>query len=207
MDCKEAPSRSSSEGKEHPMAEYSELLKMRRSVRDYEAKDVPLDIVKEIITESCLAPSSGDGQPWRFIIIRNRGLIKRLSDECKKNLVEDLERNPDSPRKKYEDILRDPGFNVFYNAPCLVYIAGSRDARMLQVDCALAAAYFMFSASEKGLGTCWIGLGKHLQDPSLLREIGLPGDHEIVAPIILGYPKEIPEVSMRQEPRILKVVS
>jgi nitroreductase len=189
------------------MAEFSELLKKRRSIRDYEDRELPLDLVREIISDACLAPSSGDGQPWRFIIVTNRGLIKRLSDECKKNLVDDLEENPKSPSKKYEDILRDPGFNVFYNAPCLVYIAGSRDARMLQVDCALAAAYFMFSASARDLGTCWIGLGKHLRNPSLLREIGLPEDHEIVAPVILGYPKVIPGVPMRQEPRILKILS
>jgi nitroreductase len=134
------------------------------------------------------------------------GLIKRLSDECKKTLVADLDKNPDAPSKKYEAILRDPNFNVFYNAPCLVYIAGSKEVRTLQVDCALAAAYFMFSASARGLGTCWIGLGKHLRDPSLSDEIGLPEGHEIVAPIILGYPKAIPGVPERGEPQILKTL-
>jgi nitroreductase len=189
------------------MADFFQLLKTRRSIRDYEDREVPLDLVREILRDSCLAPSSADGQPWRFIVVTDRGLIKRLSDECKKNLVSDLERNPDAPSKKYEAILRDPVFNVFYNAPCLVYIAGSKDVRTLQVDCALAAAYLMFSASAKGLGTCWIGLGKYLRDASLLREIGLPVDHEIVAPIILGYPKVISEVPVRQEPRILKILS
>jgi nitroreductase len=189
------------------MAEFFELLKQRRSIRDYEAREVPLKLVREIISDACLAPSSSDGRPWRFIVITNGGLIKRLSDECKKNLVADLEKNPDAPSKKYEAILRDPDFNVFYNAPCLVYIAGGRDVRTLQVDCALAAAYFMFSASARGLGTCWIGLGNHLRDPSLLREIGLPKDHEIVAPVILGYPKVIPSVPIREDPKILKIVS
>ena len=189
------------------MADFFELLKKRRSIRDYEPKEVPLELVRQIIRDSCLAPSSSDNQPWRFIIITDKGLIKRLSDECKKTLVADLERNPDAPSKKYEAILRDPNFNVFYNAPCLVYIAGSKEVRTLQVDCALAAAYFMFSASARGLGTCWIGLGKHLRDLSLIREIGLPDGHEIVAPIILGYPKAVPGVPERQEPQILKIVS
>jgi len=189
------------------MADFFELLKKRRSIRDYDVKGVPLELVKEIIRDSCLAPSSSDNQPWRFIIITEKGLIRRLSDECKKNLLADLERNPDAPSRRYEAILRDPNFNVFYNAPCLVYIAGSNEVRTLQVDCALAAAYFMFSASARGLGTCWIGLGKHLRDPSLIREIGLPEGHEIVAPIILGYPKAVPGVPERQEPRILKTIS
>jgi nitroreductase len=188
------------------MADFFELLKNRRSIRDYNSKGVPFELVREIIRDSCLAPSSSDNQPWRFIIITEMGLIKRLSDACKKALVADLDKNPDAPSKKYEAKLRDPNFNVFYNAPCLVYIAGSREVRTLQVDCALAAAYFMFSASARGLGTCWIGLGKHLRDPSLIREIGLPDGHEIVAPIILGYPKTTPGVPERGEPQILKTI-
>ena len=48
------------------MADFSELLNKRRSIRDYEERAVSLDLIKEIIRDSCLAPSSGDGQPWRF---------------------------------------------------------------------------------------------------------------------------------------------
>jgi nitroreductase len=189
------------------VADFFALLRKRRSVRDYEAREVPLELVKDILRDACLAPSSGDGQPWRFIIIVRRDLILRVSDECKKNLVAGLEKDPGSPAKKYEDILRDPEFNVFYNAPCLVFIAGKRDVRSLWVDCSLAAAYVMFSAAARGLGSCWIGLGKHLRDPSLIAEVGLPDDHEIVAPIILGYPTVVPGVPARGEPRVLKVVS
>jgi nitroreductase len=189
------------------MRAFSEILEKRRSIRDYEGREVPLELVGEILKDACLAPSSGDGQPWRFIVITDRDLIKRLSDECKRNLVGDLEKNPHAPSKKYEAVLRNPDFNVFYNAPCLVYIAGSRDVRTIRVDCALAAAYFMFSASARGLGTCWIGLGKYVRDPSLISAIGLPEGHEIVAPVILGYPKLIPGMPTRQEPQILKIVS
>ena len=189
------------------MPDFFDLLRKRRSVRDCEAREVPLELVKDILRDACLAPSSGDGQPWRFIIITRRDLILRVSDECKKNLVADLEKNPGCPAKKYEAILRDPDFNVFYNAPCLVFIVGKRDVRSLWVDCALAAAYVMFSGAARGLGSCWIGLGKHVRDPSLIEEVGLPEGYEVVAPIILGYPKIIPGVPARGEPPILKVVS
>ena len=100
------------------------------------------------------------GQPWRFIIVNNKEWIKKLSDESKKNVLSYIELNPDAPLKKYESVLRDKDFNVFYNAPCLVYIGGSEDIRSLQVDCALAACYFMFSAAARGLGTCWVGLAQ-----------------------------------------------
>jgi nitroreductase len=140
------------------MAEFIELLKKRRSIRHFENKEVPLKIIRDIIKESCLAPSAANGQPWRFIIINDRDLIKRLSDESKRNLLSGIEKSPGSPSKKYEAALRNPDFNVFYNAFCLVDIAGSKQVRNLYVDCALAACYFMFSASERGLGTCWVGL-------------------------------------------------
>jgi len=189
------------------MMDFAVLLKKRRSIRDYEDKEVTIETIKDIIRKSCLAPSSGNGQPWQFIVITDKAMIKTLSDESKRNLLADLEKNPDSPSKKYEEYLRDPNFNVFYNAPCLVYICGHKDVRSLDVDCALAASYLMFSAVEKGLGTCWIGLGKFIHAPDLRRLIGMPDDCRIVAPIIIGYPKAIPEPSDREKPRILKIVS
>jgi nitroreductase len=154
-----------------------------------------------------MAPSSANGQPWRFIIVNNKDVIKRLSDDSKKNLVTHIEQKPDSPLKKYEANLRNPGFNVFYNAPCLVFIAGPKQVQSLYADCSLAACYFMFSASARNLGTCWIGLGTNIQDPALLKLIGMPDDHKIVAPLILGYPKVIPSAPERTEPQILKIVS
>lgn len=89
---------------------------------------------------------------------------------------------------------------------CLVYICGQKDIRSLDVDCALAAAYFMFSAIERGLGTCWIGLGKYIHAPDLRRLIGIPDDCRIVAPIIVGYPKAVPEPVEKEAPRIFCIV-
>jgi nitroreductase len=188
------------------MAEFFKLLNKRRSIRNFEDKEVPLATIREIIKDSCLAPSAVNSQPWRFIIVNNREWIKRLSDESKKNLLAYLENNPDSPIRNYEANLRNPNFNIFYNAPSLVFIVGSKKVRTLRVDCTLAACYFMFSATARGLGTCWIGLGMNIQDPSLLTLIGMPEDCKIVAPVILGYPKRIPSPPKRVEPQILKIV-
>ncbi len=79
--------------------------------------------------------------------------------------------------------------------------------RSLQVDCALAASYFMFSAADRGLGTCWVGLGTNIQDAKIREHVGMPKDYRIVAPIIVGYPKNIPGRPDNREARILKVIS
>jgi nitroreductase len=189
------------------MSDFQALLKKRRSIRDFLDKEVPVETVMDIIRDACLAPSAGNGQPWRFVVVNRKDMIKRLSDESKKNFVTSLERNPDSPIKKYEAVLKSEAFNVFYNAPCLVYVAGPKNVVSLQVDCALAVAYFMFAAASRGLGTCWVDLGSYIRDPELLRELAVPGDCRIVAPVVLGYPVKIPDPPERKEPVVLKVLS
>ena len=189
------------------MPDFFDVLKKRRSIRRFEKKEVPLDLVMEIIKECCFAPNAENGQQWKFIIVNNREWIERLSEESKKNILAYLEENPDSPVRKYQAFLSDKNYNVFYHAPSLVYFVGERKIRTLQIDCALAAGYFMFSAAARGLGTCWVGLGMNIKDPEVRKQIGLPEDYRIVAPIALGYPKKIPETPQRRDPQILKIFS
>jgi nitroreductase len=189
------------------MMTFQELLQNRRSIRDFQFQDVPLEIVQDIIKNSCLAPSASNAQPCHFIIIRNKEVMKKISDECKKNLLNDFAKNPTALSKSYETILKDEKFNVFYNASCVVYVVGSCDVRSLDVDCALAVSYMMFSAAQKGLGTCWVGFGLHIRDQKLKEEIGLPENYRIVAPVVIGYPKAIPAPLERKAPQILKVIN
>jgi len=186
--------------------DFETLLINRRAIRDFQNKEVPLSLIKEILQDTCLAPTSGNGQPLKFIIIQNREFMKKLSDESKKTLLSYLEKDPESPLKKYEPRLRDEQFNVFYNAPCLVYVIGPRNVQSLDVDCGLTVAYFMFSATGRGLGTCWIALGSNVRDRKLLDDMGVPADHRIVAPVIIGYPTSIPPASERHAPDIVKII-
>ena len=186
---------------------YSELLRNRRAIREYEDKSVPPETVEAILKESCLAPSSGNRQEWRVIIVNNRELIKRISDESKRNKLKQIEENPAIYMSKYKEELMNEQFNVFYNAPTLILILSPKDNPTLWVDGALFASYIMFSAVERGLGTCWIGLGNDIQDPRLKTELGITEDLQLIAPVILGYPKEIPPIPGRKDPRILKILS
>lgn len=188
------------------LSSFQTLLQNRRSIRNFQDKEVPQKIIMELIKEACLAPSSGNGQPWSFIIIQNKDMIKKLSDESKKNLLADTKQHPDSPSKKYEAILSLDEFNVFYNAPCLILIVGPQSICSIDVDCALVACYLMFSATARDLGTCWVALGSHIRDNKIRKETGIPDDYKIVAPIIIGYPSNIPTIPERKEPQILKII-
>jgi len=187
--------------------DFNELMRNRRSIRTYEDKPVALETTLEIIHQSCLSPSSGNRQEWRFVIVNNKSVIKRISDESKANAIREIEADPNAYMRRYETLLRDKDHNVFFNAPCLIIILGPKDNHTLQIDCTLIASYIMFCAVEKGLGTCWIGMGKYIKDPSLLDKLGITDDLEIVAPLVIGYPKSIPGIAKRKDPRILRMIA
>jgi nitroreductase len=185
---------------------YDELLQKRRSVRRYQERPVPVEVIQAMIDESTLAPSAGNEQPWKFVIVSGRETLKRISDESKKNILARIAANPDDYAKKYERMLSSEPFNVFYNAPCLVLILGPSGAKNLYVDCALAASYFMMAAVSRDLGTCWVNFGTEIRDPDMREALSLPDDCTIVAPIILGYPERIPPAPKRKEPDVLSIV-
>jgi nitroreductase len=185
--------------------QFSDVLSKRRSIRKYLDKPVEMDLLKEIIHESTLAPSAGNEQSWKFIIVYHAPVLHRISEECKKTLLARIANNPNDYAKKYEHMLQNPSFNIFYNAPCLVMILGESHVKNLLFDCTLAASYFMMSAAAKGLGTCWINFARDLTNPALLEQIGVPENHTIVAPIIIGYPATVPSLPTRKAATILKI--
>jgi nitroreductase len=187
--------------------EFNELIKKRRSIRKYRDKEIPADVIQDLIQAATLAPSAGNGQPWRFIIVNNRAMMKRISDESKKNILDRIKANPDDYARRYQKLLGNEDFNVFYNAPCLVLILGEANRKNIQIDCTLAASYLMMAAANNGFGTCWVNLGAEIQDPDLKAELGIPKNTAIVAPIILGLPEVIPSAPGRKDPIIYKVIS
>ena len=185
---------------------FPELLARRRSIRDYQERAVSPEVVSEILKDTCLAPSSGNGQPWQFIVVHNKEWIRRFSEESKKNFVAAIEKDPRSPLKKYEANLRSKEFNVFYNVPCLVYIGAERSS-VSATGLLPGGLLFHVCPAARGLGTCWINLGIEIRNLEIQKAIGMSEDFRIVAPMTLGYPKAVPALPIRNEPKILKMVS
>ncbi len=186
--------------------DYKKILINRRSVRNYLEKQVPIETILEIIHESTYAPSSGNEQPWKFIIINDRIAMKNISEEAKSNILNWIESNPNDNVKKYETLLKNKEYNIFYNASTVVLIIGDTNLKNTKVNCALAGSYFMMSATSRNLGTCWINFATHIKSKDMIKQLGIPENHEIVAPIIIGYPAEVPTIPLRKEPEIIRII-
>lgn len=160
----------------------------RRSVRSYSDKEVPDEIIREIIRAGTYAPTAVNKQPWRFVVVKNRQLIDEYDDRARKAFLaafKDTE-NPDLVR--YVQYLSKPKTRILYGAPVFILVFASPDA-INELDCALAAENMMLAAHSLGLGSCWIGLAAGLgNDTEFLKEAGVPEGYKLIAPLIFGYP-------------------
>ena len=189
----------------YTMGSFEDLLRIRRSVRNFKETPVPQETLWALIQDSTLAPSSGNEQPWRFVIVTDKCFMTEISRECKQALLHRIDSNPDDYAKKYKTLLSRPEYNIFYNAPALVFILGLKHLKNSEVNCTLAAGYFMFSAANRGLGTCWISFAKFINDKTIKKKLGLDPSLFIVAPIIVGYPQQIPAPPPRRDAEILSI--
>ena len=60
--------------------EFDEVVKRRRSIRTFSAADVPDELLKPLIECALSAPSSMNGQPWYFIVVRSAETKRRLAE-------------------------------------------------------------------------------------------------------------------------------
>ncbi len=172
--------------------EFAEVVKKRRAVRVYAPAAVARPEIEALINTAIEAPSAMNLQPWAFAVVLDRTRIDDYARRAKEWLLANPARFPFPAAAR--QMLEDPRFTIFYNAPALLLVlARSSEAQAVE-DCCLAAENLMLAARERGLGTCWIGFARPwLNLPETKAELGLPQQYEVVAPIVLGHPVAWPE--------------
>ena len=60
----------------------AELIKSRRSVRKFQDKPVPEDLLLKALELATWAPNGGNFQPWRFLIVTNKELIRKMAESA-----------------------------------------------------------------------------------------------------------------------------
>ena len=190
-----------------------ETIKNRHSVRLYEQKPIPQDIIKTIIEAGNLAPSTGayqeveegkkkkilNYQPWRFVVVQNSEFKQKLFktiEPIRSNFYEGLKNtNPEMYQQaiKLSDVIDEPKDLVFYNAPVILYVIGPTKN---SIGCAMVCENIMIAAVSLGVGSCYVGFGSIIkQDPDIVQTLELKDGERIYGPIILGYPKDNPSES------------
>lgn len=158
--------------------EFYDVVRSRRSVRKYQKKDIPEEVLRRILDAARLAPSASNLQSWRFIVIRNQ--------ESKNVLA-----------KLYKERT--------WIADAAVIIAGvgtDPDYRMgsgrpsYDIDLSIAMTHMMLAATAESLGSCWIGSFDYEKTK---RFLGIPEKFPLVGFLTIGYPDETPPPSERKK--------
>ena len=74
------------------ISEFRALVEQRRSIRGYdESREVPEQVIRTILDCARWAPSGGNGQPWEFIVVRNKETRHKIADWYLKQLEQKRE--------------------------------------------------------------------------------------------------------------------
>lgn len=174
----------------------------RRSVREFMDQPVEKASVQVLIQATIQAPSAVNHQPWAFVVIQDKALLRNYSDRVKALLAQTMDINLIALELK--ETLADRAFNIFYNAGTLIIICAKPIGQHPDWDCCLAGQNLMLAAHGMGLGTCPIGFAWPLLERlDFKEELKIAPDYRPILPIIVGYPSKPTPAVPRTEPDIL----
>ncbi len=176
----------------------------RRSVRDYRPEKVDRRTIERLLLAATRAPTGIRQDACAFIVVQDKGVLKRISDRAKPMLLDEMQRSWVQQSGHGLNIFAEPDFNIFFNAGTLIVLCGLTNTPFLLADCWLAAENILLAAHASGLGSCLIGVAvAALNDEESRRELHIPASHTVVAPIIVGVPRGEGVPSAAREPRVL----
>jgi len=159
--------------------EFGQVIRARYSVRAYQNREVPDQVLQRVIEAFVLAPTAANRQALGLVVIRTQG--------------------------REDDLRRIYKADWFASQPPLVLCTCvipdkcwvRRDGKnYADVDAAIAMDHLVLAATAEGLGTCWVGAF----DPQAARELlALPEGVEPIAFTPLGYAADMPSPRLRKK--------
>lgn len=153
------------------------ILKERRSIRKYQKKEVPKNIIEDIIDCARFAPSAINIQPWEFIVITDEKTREKIAD------ITD-----------YGKFIKD--------APVCVAVF-CKDTKYYLEDGSAATTYILLAAKSYGLGSCWVAGDKKVYADKIREVLGVPKEYKLISLISIGYPAEEPKPKKRELKEVL----
>jgi len=192
-----------------------DLIHTRRSIRRFDPRSVPQEVLLRLLEAATWAPSAHNRQPWRFVVLPGDAAKRRLADAMAARLEADLRADGVAE----DAIAADTGRSRrrLTGAGALILVCLSMvdmddypDARrrsfertMAVQGVAMAAQNLLLAAHAEGLGAVWMCAPLFCQD-TVRAALDLPPDFEPQGVIALGYPAE--EREKGREPLETRVV-
>jgi nitroreductase len=142
----------------------------RRSIRRYTSEPVGDELVERLLRAAMAAPSAGNQQPWRFVVLRDRATMEAVTGV-------------------------HPYAKMLLRAPVAVLVCGDPDAaawpQYWEQDCAAATQNLLVEAELLGLGAVWLGVHPLAERVEGLRDLlGVPRPVVPFSLVALGRPAE-----------------
>jgi len=143
-----------------------EAIKTRRSIRKYEKRPVPEELLEKILEAGRWAPSANNAQPWNFIVLRDEGIRRELARVS-----------------TYGKFLAE--------APLGIAVVIDPHASTHPVaDGAIATQNMLLAAHALGLGACYIGSYGSVYEEKAKKILGIPENKRLLSLISVGFPAE-----------------
>ena len=179
-----------------------EAILARRSVRAYAPKSLSRTTIETLLEAAVHAPTAMHQEPWAFVVVQNRRLLKQLSNVVLAGVLDDSHR-PVAHSSDYG--VTRPELDVFNGAGTLIVICAKHSGPFVTADCWLAAENLMLVACEMGLGSCVIGSSVVALNGSKVKTelLDIPSEYSVIAPIVVGVPSGETPVVSRNSPLVL----
>jgi len=107
-----------------------EAILGRRSVPEYTTQAVDGQTIYRRINAAILAPNAVNQQLWTFTVVRDQGLLDRISRDAKSHMLMTMPASPHSDH--FRSLLNEPNFQIFYRAPVLILIRLRRSSSVIR---------------------------------------------------------------------------
>jgi nitroreductase len=165
-------------------------------VRHFRPDSIPERDILKILDAARMAPTSGNQQPWKFLVTRDRRLIDRMKEAC---IQKSLGRLEGEKRRQNEEKIRDR-LGGYSSAP--VFITVLTDNRSMYPDYnhwdgPLAAGYLMLAARALGYGTVFIT--DAIPEGVTKEVLRIPDTYTRVCVTPVGVPSEWPAMPAKKK--------
>lgn len=177
-------------------ASFWDIIKGRRSVRKFKSDSIPEEHLIKIVDAARLAPTSGNQQPWKFIVVQDKKQIEKLKSEC--FLIEEAyyKANTNFKGEKLALELKKmkKRFNEgYFTAPAFIVVLTDQECKYPSYtlhDGALAAGYLLLAARALGYGSVYIT--DAIPEQASRKAFNIPEKYKRICITPIGVPVEWP---------------